>query len=230
MSTANKEIIIDLIKPTFTLGEHVELAVSYRNISDVPISFPDPARTWLVGLNVTAENGTTQRVHFGKKMRYRTENGAEASSFEQVNTITLEPGAAHRFSFPIYERCPDLFPLGKHTLAVVDLTEDNHSLSSNQLATTMVFSAMSVPLLLDELATATNAPFRREWASLWLQELNPNFAPPLISDSDPDAEEADVERLMSEEIEKYRTWWNTFRTSRDLADAVARVNAAHVEL
>lgn len=230
MTDSDKEIIIALEKKTFSLGEPMGLAVVYRNISEAPLSFPDPARTWSVGLQVTAPDGTVQHIRFGKKMRHRTANGAEVTTLEQVDTIALEPGTEHRFLFSLSDRCPDVLPPGTHTLAVVDSTDDKGDVSSNRLTITIQFTEASVPLLLDVLATSTNSLFRREWAALWLKELNPDVASQIAWDTDSDTLQEEDEHVIRNEVDQYRMWWLGFKDSDALRPALDRVNAAHVEL
>lgn len=166
------DIKISTNEPRVSVGGSLPLTVSFQNQTEKALIFRERNKTWEVQLRVTDSAGATVQRAFGVILRTDW-NGISRKVLENAKEITLPPGGTHAFQSDVLHRWPDLFPPGRYTLRVIDLSDDQTTLQSNTLEIECLFSIDSMNGLLEILRTDKKDPASDEFALAWLNRFYP---------------------------------------------------------
>lgn len=222
-----KEITVALNKKEFILGESLPLAVSYRNVSGAPLQFEQPDKRPGVYLDLASTYGESNRLRLMRIRIEELEDGAMAQVAEEAKTISLAPGRTYDFSVDLVERFASMFPPGEYRLKIIDKTDRNQSIESNEAPARIQFVGESVPRLMNVVGNETNESSFRYWAASWLQKLKADFRPQFAVPGDPDSVRQGCREATRLELDKVRAWWATAQNSDATRAAIRNINDAH---
>jgi hypothetical protein len=212
-----REIRLTMRQTRFAVGEAIPITVTYVNRGAQPLTFRDPAKTWEVGLSVTASDGGVQRVQFGRLFR---QNFGQMSrmTLESADEITLEPEKEYAFECDAGERWPWLFPAGFYRLQVNDRTNDDFTLFSNEIDIAVVLTVKSVGRLLDLVADEKAELASRQYAADWIQRIYPPFLMHLT-------EPTPAQKLTNQEmLDVAGAWWRAHRGTTEVKEKIDAIN------
>lgn len=210
------------------MGEALPLQVTYTNRSEQPIVFRQPEKTWSVFLDVrTRDEPEGEELPLGKRFYREVEPGFVRITVEEADEITLEADQVYRFDDDLAARWPEIFIPGDYTFRIADRSDDADLAFSNTLTLRVLFAQETVPTLLTMVADTAQTPFYRNWAASWLRQLKSDFEVQLPEEGEMEsAEEAAFNTLA---VQRFTVWWTSAQRSTQVADAIARINAAHID-
>jgi len=214
-----REIRLTMPTTRFAVAASIPITVTYLNQSTERLTFRDPAKTWEVGLSVTARDGTVSRVQFGRIFR---QDRGEMSRMvlEDADEIRLEPGKEYAFDCDIGQRWPELFPAGFYRLQVNDRTDDEHTLLTNEIDIAVVFAAQSVDRLLEIVVDEAAPLASRQYAAEWIGRIYAPFSVHLFQPTE-------AQKLADQEMMAVTTaWWRAHRGTTEMKEKIDAINAA----
>lgn len=220
------QIDISIKDGHYFLGGPIELSTDYLNISDGPVSFREPAKTWEVQLQVKQnpeQNQDEEKLEapFGQIFFYKRDDGFERRTIEEAKTINLQPNEKHNFVCDIGTRWPEMFVPGVNLVSVKDLTDDDFPLQSNQVQVQVVYDESTFPTLLALAGDGQTTIDARQFATTWIKKIYPEFE--LVVKTELSTWETEDN---SKQIERAEKWWQANQNDTNILNQLKILNAA----
>jgi len=223
-TVAKTAITISLTSDSYILGEPMPLTVTYINVSNHSFSMKQPDKLWEVRLEVTSSGGVQEDEGFGRIQISRPNEQTERYIVEKADTITLRPKESYTFQCDITARFPEILPPGQHLVRVIDQTDDDNTIESNELPITIRFTPQSVSRLLVLAADETKESRYRQWAAGWLRELKPDFQPRFAFGGEPESVLEDYRKRTQDAVATFNSWWAVNQYNESTNRAIQEIN------
>ena len=225
-----KEITVALNKEEFVLGEPLPLAVTYKNVSGSSLQFEEPDKRRGVYIDAVSTYGESNRLRLMPVKVEELEDGATAYVAPEAKTISLAPGRTYDFSVDVVERFVSMFPPGEYRLKIIDKSDRNRPVESNEVTIRMRFVEESIPRLMSIVGGESRESSFRYWAASWLQKLKADFRPQFAAPGAPDSIRQGCREATRLELEKVRAWWATAQNSEATRATIRGINDAYFKV
>jgi len=222
-----KTISISIEKEDYYMGEEINLSVKYKNETKSTIKFKDPIKTWEVSLRTVNSDDNVEDVHFGKIFYTKIREDFVRATIEEADTVELDPGGEYQFTDNIAKRWPEVFIPGYFTLQVMDETNDDMTIYSNQLKIKILFSEDSPPALLNIAADTERTSFYRRWAMEWLQKIYPDFILKLPAEDEDEPPSENDENFNMQQVDHFKKWWAEKRNTKQVRVKIENINKGY---
>lgn len=211
------EIRLAAADQLYSLGGPILISVRYLNHSRQPRSMREPARTWEVQLSICNQQNPAVDMPFGRLFFFQ-HDGLEARSIEEAEIITLAPGATYEFRYDIGERWPERFLPGLNTVYIKDLTDDERTVTSNELGLRLAYDQSTVPALLAIADNPDAGEDALQAVQHWIGELRPDFR---LATGEIDQAGHEHNRHL---IQQTRAWWAAKGDSPEIRARIEQIN------
>ncbi|MFW6254705.1 MAG: hypothetical protein ACOC41_07235 [Chitinivibrionales bacterium] len=218
-ANANVKIILKSSKEVFSLGQPIELVVTYKNGGNSPVTLGDPAKTWEVMLTVNdLSDSLEHRLPFGKIFTETDEFGITSEFREPADDVIIEADEEYSFIPSTYAQHMNIFAPGLYILTVTDRTDDTVTKVSNDVNITIKAEQSSFHLLLSICTDEKQSIDNREFAVFWLRQYFPEFS---YTVANPTSEQI---ALNQKAITGAKEWWDENRDSKEIEKRILFIN------
>lgn len=207
-----------------SLGGSIVLTANYLNTSDGSVSFREPIKMWEVKLQVIhnpdkKQEGTVEEVPFGRIFYYKRDDGLERSTIEEAETISLAPDEQYQFNYDVAARWPDFFLPGTNLANIIDLSDDDVTLVSNQIPSQVVYDESTFPILLATVSDKEAPIESREFAVARIKKNYPAFAFVVKKDVSVQDQDDNNKQLIQAQL-----WWQSHANDVNVKQLMETLN------
>ena len=216
--TIDKSIEIICERKEYSLGQDIDIGVIYKNKTNSPISFRDPAKTWSVMLEVSDSSQNKAELPFGKVLS-DTDAGITSQFEEDADDILLDKNHTYKFMAPINKRYLFCFTPGEKRIRLNDFTRmDGKIISSNYIELKIKVTKDSFAYLTAILSDKTHSIENKIFAVEWLKEIKHDFEYVLENPTKD-------QKLKNEQmIKDSMNWWSKNKDSTAVDYIIGTIN------